>query len=378
MTSKVKITVFAFAAAAALSLAFVSGCMLNPGAAKGVNTALVKEASSVIHQYYVEPDKIDDQKMTEGAIYGMMDALNDPHSGYLTKAEVSAMETRSQGQFEGIGIFQNINAAHQFVVYKVSTGSPAEKGGIAVGDVILSVNGTDITGLDEAVVQDMISKAEETTMNLSVLHADDAQPVNIALTKALFDLDSVKFEMKGDIAYVAIYQFTGRTDDEIKPYLKTISETGAKGLIIDLRGNPGGIQNIVVKVASHFLTDGIVLTEVDRDGTRTPFGVTGIAPKVLDLPMVVLVDENSASASEVFSGALQDHGRALIAGTTTYGKGSVNILQHLSDGSGIYITIARWLTPRGRLIEGKGIAPDQILDYKQVDGVQWAVDYLDK
>lgn len=182
--------------------------------------------------------------------------------------------------------------------------------------------------------------------------------------------------MKNDIAYIKITQFTERTDDELIPYLKTISQNGAKGIIIDLRSNPGGILDIVVSNASHFLKEGSVVHVVDRNGNKTTSSVKNVTPKILDLPMVVLVDSHSASGSEVLSGALQDYGRALIVGTKTYGKGSVNTLLRLSDGSAIYITIARWQTPNGHLIEGKGIAPDQVLDFEKVNGIQWAIDYL--
>jgi carboxyl-terminal processing protease len=376
MNGKVRLTVIIFTLIAALVLAFAGGCILNPGASQGVNSALIREASGVIHQYYVEPAKLDDNKMTEGAIRGMMDALNDPHSVYLTKEEADSATASSQGQFEGIGTFVKMNDANQFVVEQVSGGSPAEKAGIVIGDIILAVNGTDITGMQEEDALDLMSGTKGTTVNLSILHVGSAAPVNIDVVRALLDFNSVEFEMKDSIAYVTIYQFTERTDEEITPYLKTILENGSKGIIIDLRGNPGGIQDIVVDVASHFLKEGVVLTEVDRDGTKTPYAVKDVLPKILNLPMVVLVDQDSASASEVFSGALKDYGRALIAGTTTYGKGSVNMLVRLSDGSGIYITIARWLTPNGHLIEGTGIQPDQKLDYTQIDGVKWAVDYL--
>jgi carboxyl-terminal processing protease len=376
MIRKVKTVIISFALIAALGLAFTGGCTFNSGTSQGVNTALIKEASTVIHQYYVEPAKLDDKKMTEGAIRGMMDALNDPHSAYLTKEEVDMEAAFFKGQPEGIGILTKINTLKQFAVVEVYTDSPAEKAGIKVGDVILAINGTDITGMQDEDVLALISGPKGTAVTLSILHANSLEPVTIDVVRALLDFNSVDFEMRSGIAYLIIYQFTERTDEEITPYLQTITENGAKGIILDLRGNPGGLQDVVVDVASHFLSSGVVLTEVDRDGKKTPYDVTDVTPKILDLPMVVLVDQDSASASEVCAGVLQDYGRALIAGTTTYGKGSVNILARLSDGSGIYITIARWLTPNGHLIEGKGIHPDRELDFTQTDGIQWAVYYL--
>jgi carboxyl-terminal processing protease len=157
--------------------------------------------------------------------------------------------------------------------------------------------------------------------------------------------------------------------------LPALKENKARGIILDLRGNPGGLLDTVVSVASHFLHDGIVVQVRSNKGELSTIRVNSRL-SVTDLPMVVLVDSASASGSEVLAGALQDHGRAVIAGTRTYGKGSVNVLHHLDDGSGLYITTARWLTPNGRLIEGQGIEPDQPLELTGEDAILWAVSYL--
>jgi carboxyl-terminal processing protease len=214
-----------------------------------------------------------------------------------------------------------------------------------------------------------------TPVKLTVLHKDDTQPITLEIIRAEIKLPTVRFEMKGEYAYITITNFTERTDDELIPVLVVLSNQGARGIILDLRRNPGGILATVVRNASHFLKDGIVVSVVYRDGHKETSSVKGVSPRI-DLPMVVLVDQYSASGSEVLAGALQDHKRAVIAGQKTYGKGSVNTLERLSDGSGIYITIARWQTPNGNLIEGKGIEPDQQVDFEKVDGIQWAIDYL--
>jgi carboxyl-terminal processing protease len=181
--------------------------------------------------------------------------------------------------------------------------------------------------------------------------------------------------MMDDIAYISISQFTDTTNDDLTPVLQQLSQNGAKGIILDLRDNPGGLETAVVDVASRFVTEGdTILTIKYNDGSKT---VDSANHQIFttDLPVVVLVNENSASASEVLSGALQDYGIAVVAGKVTFGKGSVNQAVQLSDGSAIYISIARWYTPNGHMIEGQGITPDYTLD-ESTDWVQWAIDYL--
>jgi carboxyl-terminal processing protease len=195
------------------------------------------------------------------------------------------------------------------------------------------------------------------------------------VTRARVEVPSVTFEMRGDIALINISQFTNRTEDEFAQVMPKLAAEKAPGIVLDLRGNPGGLLNIVVEVASHFITKGVIVSVRSRQGEIQTLNAVS-QDVTTALPMVVLVDNFSASGSEVLAGALQDHQRALIAGSVTYGKGSVNILQRLSDGSGIYITTSRWLTPDGRLIEGNGIEPDVKLDITGDAAVQWAIDYL--
>jgi len=253
--------------------------------------------------------------------------------------------------------------------------SPAAKAGIKAGDIILEIDGesTSEISLVEAVLY--IRGPKGTPVRLLILHQGETEPGDIEIVRDEIEVPSVHFEMKGDIAYINITYFSERTNEELSPVLESMTEEAATGIILDLRSNPGGLLQTVVGVASRFLEEGIVVDVVDNQGEHT---TSAAKPKgaTTDLPLVVLVDSYSASGSEVLAGALQDHTRAPIAGTKTYGKGSVNILHRLKDGSGLYITTARWLTPNGRPIEGEGITPDYELDLEKVDAIQWAIDYL--
>jgi carboxyl-terminal processing protease len=206
------------------------------------------------------------------------------------------------------------------------------------------------------------------------LHKGETQPVLITVVRDEIKIPSVELEMLSDIAYIRLIQFGENTNVELGTALETAQQRDARGIVLDLRNNPGGGLQTVVDVASRFITDGTILSVRYNDGRLEVIKATSQNPTT-DLPLVVLVNGGSASASEVLSGALQDYDRAVIAGQTTFGKGSVNYMTHLADDSAIYITVARWLTPDGKLIEGEGITPDYELDPTQ-DEVQWAVDYL--
>ena len=196
----------------------------------------------------------------------------------------------------------------------------------------------------------------------------------IEIVRAKIELPSIFFEMKGDIAYIYISYFSGRTNEELSPVLESVNKE-ARGIILDLRRNSGGVLTEVVDVASRFLVEGTVVSVVDSEGGQVALEVKP-GGATTALPMVVLVDDYTASGGEVLAGALQDYERATIAGSKTFGKGSVNVLRPLEDGSGLYITTARWLTPKGRLIEGEGIEPDYEIELEGEDAVQWAMDCL--
>jgi carboxyl-terminal processing protease len=349
---------------------FVSG---NATSDKGRLEA-IDEAWDIIFADYVDKSRLNSANMSSAAITGIIEALNDPYSSYLDEKQYELGKTSLEGTYNGIGAYVTVKD-NQITIIAPIEGSPADTAGIRAGDVILQINGepTSELSLAEAIIK--IRGPENTAVRLLVRHENETEPVEMEIIRAKLELPSLRLEMKEQIAHISIYDFTIRTDDELMDIVEELDTNHAEGIILDLRGNPGGLLEPVINVASHFLTEGIVLEMKDNQGRITTFRVNKDMPDI-DLPMVVLVDKASASGSEVLAGALQDHKRAVIAGTTTYGKGSVNMLYNLKDGSGIYITTARWLTPNGRLIEGQGIEPDIKLDLEEEDAVQWAIDYL--
>jgi carboxyl-terminal processing protease len=340
------------------------------------NIKLIDEAWDYLRQMYVEPNKLDSANISASAIRGMVEALQDPHMAYLTAEDFAAMQSQFSGSFEGIGAVLGTKE-NKLTIASVMKATPAERAGLLAGDIIQAVNGETTEGWTVDMAVSKIRGPAGTQVTLTILHSDAEKAADITITRAQVNLASVNMEMKGDIAVITIVQFTSRTEEELAQILPDLKKNNAKGIVLDLRNNPGGVLDIVIQIASHFITDGVIVSVRSNQGVVETYEAVD-RDFTTNLPMVVLVNENSASGSEVLSGALQDHHRALIAGTTTYGKGSVNMLRPLSDGSGIYITISRWLTPDGRLIEGKGIEPDAALTITGEEELQWALDYLNK
>ncbi|MBI2848266.1 MAG: S41 family peptidase [Chloroflexi bacterium] len=378
MSKRIKITLITLTLVTTLIFSFGAGCITVPQAipstASQRDVGIVEEVWDIVFRNYVEADKLDADKLREGAIRGMLDALDDPYTTYLTPRAFQLSQTELHGSFDGIGATVGVRDGKLMIIAPLPS-SPAFRAGIKPGDQILEVDGrsTEGMGVEEAV--SLIRGTRGTLVTLLVLHEGETEAVEIEIIRAEIKLTSVFFEMRDDIAHIIITHFNENTDEELIPVLAEVNRGQAAGIILDVRSNPGGLLNEVVDVTSHFLKEGIVVSVVDNRGNKTSDKVKTTS-LTTDLPMVVLTDNFSASGSEVLAGALQDHGRATIAGTKTFGKGSVNQLNRLSNGAGLYITIARWLTPNGRLIEGEGIIPDIELDLEGEDAVNWAIDYL--
>jgi len=376
MSQRVKIIIITLLLLVSLALSFGAGYTLDilkpVDYGRGIGSVI--EAWDIIIDEYVEKDKIDVDALAEAAIRGMVEALEDPYTAYLDPETYELSLADIEGRYEGIGAEVGVREG-QITIIAPFADSPAAAAGIKAGDIILEIDDRPTSGMSLAEAAAFIRGPRGTTVRLLILHQGETEPEEIEVVRDEILLTSVHFEMMGDIAYINITRFTEQTNDELSSVLLSVDQQEARGIILDLRSNPGGLLGAVIDVASRFLSDGVVLTVVDNEGGRETHQVT-YQEVTTGLPMVVLVDGFSASGSEVLAGALQDHARAIVAGTTTFGKGSVNKLYQLPDGSGLYITIARWYTPSDRLIEGQGIVPDYELELTGEDLINWALDYL--
>ncbi len=318
------------------------------------------EAWNLVEEHYVVRTAINPRQMTYGAIRGMLDSLGDQgHTTLLTPEELRVQQGTMSGQFYGIGAQVSVKNGIPVIVAPLA-GSQAEKAGIRAGDLIMKVDGENTEGQSLTTVVAKIRGPKGKPVTLTVLHEGDTSPVDITIVRAEVTVPAAIWHMvPGEkIAHIQVVQFSANADAQLRSALQEAKVAGATALIIDMRNDPGGLLDQAVKVSSEFLPAGkVVLLEQDSKGHRTPYKAAhgGMA---LDLPAVVLVNSGTASAAEIFSGAMQDNGRAKIVGKTTFGTGTVLSSFRLSDGSAILLGVGLWLTPNGRVIKDHGIKPD--------------------
>jgi carboxyl-terminal processing protease len=287
----------------------------------------------------------------------MMDSLGDPHSGYMNPVEYSDAQAPLEG-YSGIGAWVNTEGEYLTVTEPIK-GSPAEAAELKRGDQIIAIDGVDMTGTLAELARQKVLGPAGTQVILTIRREGVEEPFDVPITRAQITIPSTEYKMlENDIAYVRLNAFSNTTGDELRSALQDLLAQNPKSLILDLRNNGGGYLDEAIQVGSEFLADGVVAYEEFGDGTRNTFTASGdgIATKI---PMVVLVNEWSASASEVVAGALQDRGRAQLVGVTTFGKGTAQNWIALSDNEGaVRVTMARWLTPNMRNVTGTGLTPD--------------------
>ncbi|MDI9547309.1 MAG: S41 family peptidase [Chloroflexota bacterium] len=327
--------------------------------------AVFWEAWDLVLEYFVDQDRIDYRTMTYGAIQGMLDTLGDQnHTVFFSPETAEQMESGLEGSFEGIGAYVSLEN-DVFTIIAPILGSPAEEAGILAGDIVLAVDGQDITGMAEWEVISLIRGPAGTPVLLTVLHPEADEPVDVTVVRGRIDIDSVLWARipGSNLVHLQITQFAGDTGQELRNALEEIftpvdGTPHVSGIILDLRNNPGGYLQEALRVAYQFLPESqIILHEKDAKGQITTYRSQGRG-MARDIPLVVLINPGSASAAEILAGALQENERAKLIGEATTGTGTVLRPFSLSDGSLLRLGVTNWLTPGYTLIKGHGIQPD--------------------
>jgi carboxyl-terminal processing protease len=320
------------------------------------------ETWKIVHDQYVD-QPVDDVKLMQGAIDGMLASLGDIHTAYMTPDEYQQATAPLSGEYEGIGAYVDASGKYLTIVSPMPN-SPAEQAGLKPGDEITAVDGKDVTGTDPNIVLKSVLGPAGTVVDLTILRPNPESTFDVKITRATITIDAVSGKMlDNNIAYILLPTFGENTADQLKATLTTLMAQNPKGIILDLRDNGGGYLNTAIEVVSQFIDSGVVMYEQEGDGTTNTYNATpgGLATKI---PLVVLVNGGTASASEITAGAIQDYKRGVLVGVTTYGKGSVQNWIALDNNQGaVRVTVARWLTPNKRQINGVGLTPDYVIDY---------------
>jgi carboxyl-terminal processing protease len=316
------------------------------------------QAWKIVHDNYVD-QPVDDVVMMRGAIKGMLEALGDQHTSYMDPFEYKDFtSTYIEGEYEGIGAWVSTDKEY-LTITNPMPGSPAEKAGLQPGDQIIAIDGNDMTGIDPELVRRKVLGPKDSKVVLTILREGTDKSFDVEITRASIQVPSVTSQMlDGNVAYVQIYTFGDKTTSELRKALQDLIAQKPVGLILDLRNNGGGLLQTAIEVVSEFIGNGVVMYEEYGDGRRITYDALpgGLGTEV---PMVVLVNKWTASASEIVAGAIQDYGRGLLVGEKTFGKGSVQSSTPLTNDQGaVRVTIARWLTPEERQIHQKGLTPD--------------------
>ena len=317
--------------------------------------AKMKVIENVIDTYFYKED-VDKDVMVDGIFKGMVESLGDPYSEYYSKEELESLYQDSLGVYYGVGAYVSLDTTTGLAkVSGIIADSPAEEADLRAEDIIYKVDDVDVTGMTLQETVSLIKGDENTTVKLTLIR--DGKEIEKEVTRRKVESPTVKFEMLDDgMAYIQITEFDTVTVDQFTEAMAMARGNDMKGLILDLRSNPGGNLSSVVSIAKQMLPKGLIVYTEDRDGNREEYSCDG--SKELDVPMVVLVNGNSASASEILAGAIKDYGIGTLVGTTTFGKGIVQRPIELSDGSAVKLTISSYYTPNGINIHGIGIEPD--------------------
>lgn len=342
----------------------VLNAQVNPDTAPPINAeqdfAAFWETYNLIQKIYI--DRVETEVLVNGAINGMLDALNDQFNGYV-EPRFNEFADDLSGRFSGIGVTIRKNEELNLVeVVGVIPGTPAAASGVREGDFFITVDGEDVTGFSTAQLAARVRGPVGTVVNITMRRGTDL--IDFAIQRAVINVPNIEYEVleEENIAYVKLFQFTQEARRNIDEAIRETDAANRAGLILDLRGNPGGLLNAVVQVTSAFVQDGVILYEQFNDDTEEVINANGNFLG-LNIPIVVLVNAESASGSEIVAGTLKERGVATVIGTTTFGKGVVQTRRQLVNGGGLTLVIARWLTPDRNWIQNQGITPNIVVEW---------------
>lgn len=317
---------------------------------------------ALIDGYYI--GDINGDELAEGIYKGYVSGLSDPYSAYYDKEETTQLSETTSGEYSGIGAVMTQDKDSGIItILQVYDGSPAVEAGIHADDILYKVNGQEVTGKDLTSVVGLIKGEEGSTVEITVLRGDQAEEITVTSSRRKIEARTVEYHLREDgIGYIRVTEFDQVTPAQYELALNTLELQGMKGLVVDLRNNPGGNLASVCEMLDLMLPEGLIVYTEDRDGKRKEY--TSDAERKFEKPLTVLMNGGSASASEIFAGAIQDYGIGKVVGTQSYGKGVVQQLFDLKDGTCVKLTVAEYFTPNGRNINGEGITPDEVIKYE--------------
>lgn len=332
--------------------------------------------NSLIDRYYI--GDVDETDLSEGVYKGYIEGLGDPYSVYYDEEETKQMSESLSGEFGGVGALMSQDRETGVItVLQVYDGSPAQEAGMRDGDTLYKVEGEEVTGEDLSDVVSKVKGEKGTQVTITVLRADTGEEEELTITRDTIEAQTVSHEMKeNNVGYIRITEFDTVTYEQYKEALEDLGDQGMERLIVDLRSNPGGNLDTVCDILDLMLPEGLIVYTEDKNGEREEY--TSDEENQFDKPLVVMMNGYSASASEIFAGAIQDYGLGQIVGTQSYGKGVVQSVFDLQDGTSVKLTIAEYFTPNGRSIDGEGITPDVEVEYQYDENNPDADNQLEK
>ncbi len=356
--------VLAGAAACFLAIYVCSGgTLFARGVLSGETAAKLLTLESMIDKYYYKADELTQEQLADGLYKGLLEALDDPYSVYYTEEETQKRNDSIEGSYSGIGAYVSADTESGYPkIAGVISGAPAEEAGLQENDLLCKADGESLKDMDLDLAVSMIRGESGTAVTLTILR--DGEEMELEVVRGEVESRTVASEMlEDDIGYLYISNFTNSTPAQFEEQLAQLQEQGMKGLMLDLRGNPGGTVESVTEIAEYLIPEGLVFYMQYPDGSRKDYSVDG--SNYIQLPIAVLVNNNSASASEILASAIQESGAGTVIGTQTYGKGVVQTMYPLRDKTAVKLTVSEYFTRNGNSINGVGVTPDRVVEYDE-------------